>query len=237
MSYFIFNGKSSEDLGLIVKKPIIRPTWSENYAEKALTGVLRKIMQKSEYYENSSMTIESYVHEASPEKMREIYSVLKGTGQLWISTAPDEVLDVIINPLVPQAVAILAADVPINVVCRPFAYALNPTTADLSGATDYTELENKGTLFSAPKIKFTPTESEITIDTNGREFTVSGLTAGTEYIIDSELQVVYYVKNGSNMDITAKSKYGFPLLHVGKNYIKHGGKASAMTVNVRERWL
>ena len=75
------------------------------------------------------------------------------------------------------------------------------------------------------------------IDTNGSEFTVSGLTAGTEYIIDSELQVVYYVKNGSNMDITAKSKYGFPLLHVGKNYIKHGGKASAMTVNVRERWL
>ena len=157
MSYFIFNETNSNDLGMIVRKPIIRPTWGNEYAEMALAGGMRKVMQQSKYYENSSITIDTYVHDASPENIRNIYSKLQGEGKLWVSTVPDEVMDVIIRPIVPEAVALLSAEIPINVTCLPFAYAVSPTTGDLTNATSYEEVVNEGTMFSAPEIRFVPT--------------------------------------------------------------------------------
>lgn len=241
MSYFIFNETNSNDLGMIVRKPIIRPTWGNEYAEMALAGGTRKVMQQSKYYENSSITIDTYVHDASPEKIREIYSKLKGEGKLWISTAPDEILDAIMRPLVPEPVALLSAEIPINVTCLPFAYAVSPTSVVLTSATDYMEVVNAGTVFSAPEIRFVPTAATVTITTNGKDFEISALTEqvtnGYTVVVDSDLNVVYYLKNGQAIDITQKSKYDLPLLHTGQNYIKHNGNVGSMSINLRERWL
>lgn len=226
---------------MIVRKPIIRPTWGNEYAEMALAGGMRKVMQQSKYYENSSITIDTYVHDASPANIREIYSKLKGEGKLWISTAPDEILDVIVRPLVPEPVALLSTEIPITVTCLPFAYAVSPSNIDLTSATEYTEVTNSGTLFSAPEIRFIPTAETVVITVNGKDFEISGLTEqvsnGYTVVVDSDLNVVYYIKNGQAIDITQKSKYDLPLLHIEDNYIKHNGSVSSMSINVRERWL
>lgn len=241
MSRFIFNGHDSEDLGIMIRKPIVRPTWGNEYAEAALAGGLRKLMQKSNYYDNASLTIEAYVHEATQEKMRQIYSVLNGEGKLWISTAPEEYIDVIMSPLIPEAVALLSAELPINMTCLPFAYAVSPTELDLTAATDYMTVPNAGTMYSAPEIRFVPTAEQVTVNVNGKEFIVSGLSEQVSNqntaVIDCDLEVVYYISGDQKIDITYKSKYNFPLLHTGDNYIKHDGNISSMSVNVKERWL
>lgn len=241
MSRFIFNGHDSEDLGIMIRKPIVRPTWGNEYAEAALVGGLRKLMQKSNYYDNASLTIEAYVHEATQEKMRRIYSVLNGEGKLWISTAPEEYIDVIMSPLIPEAVALLSAELPINMTCLPFAYAVSPTELDLTEATDYMTVPNAGTMYSAPEIRFVPTAEQVTVNVNGKDFVVSGLAEQVSnqntVVIDCDLEVVYYIQSNQKIDITYKSKYNFPLLHTGDNYIKHDGNISSMSVNVKERWL
>lgn len=246
MSSFTFKDISSEELGLIIKKPIIRPTWGNEYAEAALAGSLRKLMSKSAYYDNAELTIEAYVPGADQEKMRTIYSALTGEGRLVISTAPDEYIDAILRPLVPQPVALLSAELPITALCRPFAYSLNPTTLDLTDATSYQLVENAGTMYSEPDILFVPTSSEVTVDVNGKAFVVSGLAeqaaAEQTVVIDSGLEVVYYIDASvpseiKKVDITYKSKYDFPLLHTGDNYVKHDGNVSSMSVNLKERWL
>lgn len=241
MSTFIFNGTSSDELGIMVRKPIVRPTWGNEYAEAALAGGLRKLMQKSNYYDNASLVIEAYVHEATQAKMRQIYSAFNGEGKLWISTAPDEYIDVIISPLIPETVALLSAELPINMTCLPFAYAVSPTELDLTSASSYMKVPNAGTMFSAPEIRFVPAAEQVNVDVNGAEFIVSGLLEqaanGFTVVIDCDLEVVYYISGDQKIDITYKSKNNFPLLHTGDNYIKHNGAVSSMTVTVNERWL
>lgn len=240
MSYFLFNGVSSNDLGLIITKPIVRPSWAREIAEQTAPGRTAKIMQQSTVYGNADFTIQAVIADAEPENVRQIYQALNGPGVLQISTAPAEYLDVYIQALVPEAVALLMAELPISVTALPFAKAVEPTVVDLSGASQNTLVPNPGTVYSEPEIRFTATGDQVTIYVNGKPFIVE-LTAneqGREVIIDCEAEVTYYVSDGGQkVSINSQTRYDYPLLHTGDNYIYYDGSVSAMSCCVRERWL
>lgn len=237
MSSFIYNGVSSDELGLMITSPVVRPSWAAMYSELTAAGGIRKIMQRMNTFDNAAFTIETYADDASPESMRRIFKALSGSGTLVLSTAPDEYLNVIISPISPVSVAFMAAEIPVQLTARPFAYAVSPTITDLTGAVNYAEVENRGSVFSAPEIRLRGS-GEVTINVNGAEFIISiPADIGTdEIVIDCDRQVAYHTDGVSRTSITHRTYNNFPLLHEGMNYIKYAGTISEISCNVRERW-
>ena len=243
MSYFIFNDVSSLELGLIVTEPIVRPTWGKEFLEIETVGSSAKFMQEKSNYNNSEFVIKTAISEVEQNKIRNVYKSLNGSGKLWLSNYPEEFMNVIIQPLVPESKALYLAEIPIYVTAQPFAYAVNPLimTVSQEGAV----VRNQGTIFSYPEIKFTPTADSVTFTVNGQDFIISGLSQvgetsliGHEITIDSEIHITYFIgSDGLKWAINDHTFNDYPRLGVGLNLVSHNGNAENATINVRERFL
>lgn len=240
MSSFTFNGISSADLGLIITSTPFRPSWVEEKEEITILGRPIKQQRRTGVLANQDLHIEAVVSDAS--KLHEIYQILQGQGKLILSTAPYEYLLCEATELVPEGVAMTMAELPLVFNCFPFARAVNPTIIDLTSATSYVVATNAGTVKGKPIITLKPSGTDpITISINGEDFVVQipgeVSTLGWSITIDSELQIAYYTRtNGDKISCTEYTTGHFPLLHVGENYIKHGGNVTSMEINMNERW-
>lgn len=159
MSYFIFNGVNSNDLGLILPETPFRPSWAEQVDEIIIPGRPEVIKNPNGTYSNQSLTINAVISDAS--KIRQIYSVLHGEGRLILSTKTDEYINCRVEPLIPQGVALDMAELPITFDCYPFAYAVEPSETEIG--TDYTTVDNTSSVYSAPiiAIEINPTSATI----------------------------------------------------------------------------
>ena len=237
MSKFIFNGYDSEELGLMITHPIARPSWAREVNEISAPGRTSKIMQLAKAYANASMTIHTVIRDTSPESVRAIYAALNGYGPLQLSTAASEYVNAYADPLIPEAVAMHTAELPVGFRVLPFAYAVEPTVVQLTA--QQTVVPNAGTVFSAPEIHFTATGETVTVAVNGQDFivTLTQTEQGKEIIIDCEAEVTYYVNgSGKKVSINAQTANDYPLLHTGDNVVSIDGTVSAASINVRERW-
>ena len=239
MSYFIFGDFNSQESGIIVTKPVVRPTWGKEVSEYKLAGGHTNLMQQGSAYGNAPLTIFAAIPDTSPSAVRELYRAVSGFGRLWLSSSPEEYLNAYAAPLVPEPVALDMAEIPLNFTLLPFAHAVEPTVQDITSATVNTAVENAGTVFSEPEIRFTATGAEVSIYTNNEQFRVvlPSQLQGVEVIVDCEAQVVYYVSGDDKIAVTQYTYGEFPLLHTGTNYIRHEGTVSAASINVKERWL
>lgn len=236
MSYFTFNGYNSSD-NLIITHPVVRPSWSLEFNEIA-TGSVSKLIQFSRTYSNSTIEISAVIRNTSQERLRAIYNALRGFGKLMVSSCPDEYLNAVASVLHPVGVSMSMAEINISFTLLPFAYAVKPTTAGFS--TDYTQVTNNGTIFSAPEIRFTPTSvGDLIIDVNGDTFIVKVPESliNREITVDCDAEVTYYRENSSKISINHLTYNNYPLLHTGDNYVKYIGNAENATINVRERWF
>lgn len=148
MSYFIFNGTDSRDLGLILPETPFRPSWAESVDEITIPGRPEVIKNPNGTYPNQPLTINTVISDSS--KIQQIYSVLAGEGKLILSTAPGEYINCRVEPLIPQGVALDMAELPISFDCYPFAYAVEPTATEIG--TSYTTVSNTSSIYSAPII-------------------------------------------------------------------------------------
>ena len=238
MSYFLFNGGDSRNYGLLESAPM--PPSSDEIVNIVETpGRVSNAFYATGRYENKEITVVLGIKDKL--KIRALYGWISGTGSLILSSELDKCYRVVKIAKTPERLSVRFGKVAIVFTVEPFAYSISPTTVDITSATSYAEVDNEGTMYSEPEISFVPTASEVKLDVNGKEFVVSGLaeqaSAGRTVVIDCGLEVVYYVDGGAKVDITYKSKYDFPLLHTGKNYVKHNGNVSSASVNVKERWL
>lgn len=239
MSYFIFGEFNSQESGILVTKPVVRPTWGKEVSEYKLAGGHTNLLQQGSAYENAPLTIFAAIPDTSPAAVRELYRAVSGFGRLWLSSSPEEYLNAYAAPLVPEPVALDMAEIPLNFTLLPFAHAVEPTVQDITAATINTAVENTGTVFAEPEIRFTATGAEVSIYTNNEQFRVvlPSQLQGVEVIVDCEAQVAYYVSGGDKIAVTQYTYGEFPLLHVGTNYSRHEGTVSAASINVKERWL
>lgn len=149
MSYFTFNGVDSRDLGLIITQTPFRPSWAEQVEEIVIPGRPEIIKAPNGIYSNQSLTVEAVISDKS--KIKQIYSTLNGEGKLVLSTNPAEYINCIVEPLVPQGVALDMAELSITFDCYPFAYAISPTVVQIG--TSATVVDNTSSIYSAPVIK------------------------------------------------------------------------------------
>lgn len=248
MSFFTFNGISSEELGLIVTRPVVRPAWSEEIVETTIPGRSRVHRRPTGNYNNIEFTIYASLMDATIETIHAIYQQFTGEGSLILSAYPQESLECRLQPFVPEPVALLAAEIPIGVVAYPFANSTNPTLTNITTAGETFLLTNNGTIFSEPEIMYIPQISEDN-DTlfyiNGKEFKVhtppeiiDGTTSDYTITIDSESQIVYFTRpNGEKVNCTQYSYGSFPRLHTGDNYLQHNTPIASGIINLKERYL
>lgn len=264
MSNFVFNDINSSELDLIITKPLLRPTWGEVVNDTKIPGKARKYRHGTGVYEDAHFTVNTALMDATPEKVRLVYQKLRGEGILvlppYIEPNPnfrEEYLNVFIEPLVPEAVALLAAEIPIGVTAYPFAYALTPTVLDIKNNVYVSDLEqspvtvyNETSIYWEPVIEYTPVigsnDNESSFDVSGSWFTVKTpdeiKTASdpTAYkiVIDSENRICYYVRPSGAMVSCTQNTYGtFPRLRVGASEIMHKGAMVMCRLNEKERWL
>lgn len=238
MSYFLYNGVDSREFGILEGVPM-PPTNDEIVKTVETTGRTSDAYYTTGRYDHKEIPVVLGIKDKS--KLRALYSWLTTTGSLIFSTEQDKYYKVIKVEKTPERMSVRFGKVNISFTVEPFAYAISPTQINLTEATDYMTVPNAGTMYSAPEIRFVPTAEQVTVNVNGKEFIVSGLSEQVSgqntVVIDCDLEVVYYIQSNQKIDITYKSKYNFPLLHTGDNYIKHDGSISSMSVNVKERWL
>lgn len=183
MSYFIFNGINSNDLGLIITETPFRPSWAESVDEITIPGRAEVIKNPNDTYDNQPLTINAVISDSS--RINDIYSALSGEGKLILSTAPNEYINCRVEPLIPQGVALDMAELPITLDCYPFAYAVEPTVAEIG--TSFTEVSNTSSVYSAPIIKISVEKSSSTImkgdvNMNGRIDPDDASLALAEYV-------------------------------------------------------
>lgn len=246
MSSFTFKGVTSDSLGLIITRPMVRPTWAPEVEFTPIIGRPRQNPFTKSWYPNSRMTVQAVIADASTASVRAIYNALRGYGTLVISTASTEYMNAYARLPVPEPRALLMAELPIEFDCEPFAYALTDTTVTFTSATtNYQEIVNNGTIFADPTITFVASGASTTIDCNGDIITI---TTPTEIVnagypntysitLDCDAELAYYTRPSSDVvACTEKTAGPFPRLHTGSNWIKHNGSQSAV-LTFRERWV
>lgn len=235
MSYFVFRGISSEDLGLIITKPIVRPNWAKATTEVERPGASSNLIIEGNNYSSEELVVSAVISDTSPEKIHDIYSALQGYGILTLSSSQQEYMNAICKPLVPEAVALSMAELHIAFTVMPFAYAVNPTTTAIT--TEQT-IVNAGTVYSEPLIVFSGAGT-ISLFVNDEEFKINlppELT-NKEIFIDCEAQVAYYEDGDTKITVTELTEGDFPLLHTAENIVNYSGTVNSMQINVKERWL
>lgn len=245
MSTFTFKGVTSNSLDLIITQPMVRPTWAPEVEYTPIIGRPRQNPHIKEWYPNSKMIVKAVIADASPAKVRAIYAALRGYGLFLISTSPTEYMNAYARLPVPEAQALLMAELPIEFECEPFAYALTETEIDITSATsDWGEVDNTGTAFADPVITYIANAASTTFNCNGEILTV---TTPTEIVqstyssdysitIDCDGQLAYYTKpNSETVACTELTTGPFPRLHSGSNWMKNSGVSSAI-VKFRARW-
>lgn len=241
MSSFIYNGVSSDTLGLIITQPIVRPTWQPETEFTPIPGRPIQNAYTKTWYPNSELSVRAVIADASPANVKTIYNTLRGYGALTISTASTEMLYAYARLPVPEAKALLMAELPIIFECEPFAYATAETTVNFSSMLTVT---NNGSVFCDPKITFIASTSSTDINCNGSTITVTtpseivsaGYPDTYSITLDCEGQLAYYTKpNGDKVSCTQNTRGQFPRMSVGDNTFQRSGVQSA-TIKYRERW-
>ena len=244
MSSFTFNGVSSDTLGIIITKPIIRPSWAPEVEYTPVPGKAQTLPFTKDWYPNRSFTVKACMSDASPAKVQQIYDTLRGYGTLVISTSPNEQLNVYVEELDPEGVALLMAEFPIKFNAEPFAYATTAKSQNIVG--ENVEVNNEGTAYVDPLITIIPSQATTSISCNGVIMTVAtpqeiidASYASTYSItLDCEGELAYYTKpDSTKVGCTQNTTGKFPRLHTGKNYftVEEGTVQSAALV-MRERW-
>lgn len=241
MSYFIFNGVSSDELGMMVTVTPIRPSWRKESTEFTLAGKSKKYIQQSNTYDNQSMTIDVFIDDISQENLQKIYNLFQGEGNLWLSCNPDEYLNVIAEPPNIKAIAVTSGECSLKFTVKPFAYSLNPTIISISDEGNFVKVNNNSPLSSEPLISFIPQTQLTIINVNGSEFSVTtpdGCSYESTIFIDSEEQIAYFQRPEGNIYTCLQYTQGdLPRLHEGENYISYTGNTQDFKINVKERFL
>lgn len=234
-SYFIWNGKDCRDMGVKLSGPvpIIRPEERVQHVEiPGRSGDMTEL-EGTQVYNSYIQTATIMVQ--GGYRVREIYNWLKGSGYVTFHGEPDR----------KQAARIVGAITlnkhsrnldwwvgEVQFYCQPLKQKLTEDTVTITSSG--TEVMNAGDVESRPRITAKASASSMTITIGGKSLTITGLTSGSEYIIDSEIMEV---SNAARTALITKDSVGsFPMLAPGSNTITGSGW-SKLVIDRRERFL
>ena len=236
-SYFIWNGVDCRAMGVRLSGPvsIVRPEERVKHVEiPGRSGDLTELEGDQIY--NSYIQTASIMVQGG-YRVREIYNWLKGAGFVTFHGEPDR----------KQAARIIGAITldrhsynldwwvgECQFYCQPLKQLLTEGTVQItaSGST----VTNSGDVTSRPKITATASAASMTIAAGGKSLTITGMTSGKDYVIDSDIMEVSLTENNTTTLLTKNSTGGFPVLKPGGNSVTGSGW-SKLVIDRRERFL
>lgn len=234
-SYFIWEGIDCRDKGVKLSGPvpIIRPEERVQHVEiPGRSGDLTELEGEQIY--NSYIQTATIMVQGG-YRVREIYNWLKGAGYITFHGEPDR-----------KQMARIVGAITLNkhsrnldwwvgevqFYCQPLKQKLTEDTVTITSSGS--NVMNTGDVKSMPKITAKASASSMTITIGGKTLTITGLTSGSEYIIDSEIMEV---SNAARTALITKDSLGdFPMLNPGSNTITGSGW-SKLVIDRRERFL
>ena len=236
-SYFIWNNKDCRSMGIILRRPapIIRPEERVKHIEiPGRSGDL------TELEDNSEPIFNSYIQTLTMSvrggfRVRSVNNWLKGEGYVTFSGEPDRrqkarIIGAITLEKVSRNLDNWAGEV--QFYCQPLKELLSEdsVTISSSGSTVY----NSGDVRCRPLIVATANATSMSITVGGKTLSITGLTSGTSYVIDSGTMEVL---NSARTTLLTKNSTGsFPMLAPGSNTITGSGWSS-LAITKRERYL
>ena len=236
-SFFIFNDIDSRNRGVILRgpAPIVRPEERVKHVEiPGRSGDLTETEGENifnSYIQTVSMSVRGW------QNVREIYKWLRGSGYVTFSGEPDRkqaarVIGAITLTRISRNLDHWAGEC--QFYCQPLKQLLaeNKVTVSSSG----TSVRNDGDVTCKPMWKVTVAtgQTAITLAAGGKSITVTGLTAGSYYWIDSDSMEVW--NSAKTALITVNSAGSFPVLNPGANTVTGSGWSS-VEIEKRERYL
>ena len=234
-SYFIWKDIDCRAMGVKLSGPvpIIRPEERVEHVQiPGRSGDLTEL-EGENIFNSYIQTATILVH--GGYRVREIYNWLKGAGFVTFSGEPDR----------KQPARIVGAitlnkhsynmdwwEGEVQFYCQPLKQLLTEGTVQItsSGST----VVNNGDVASRPVITATASSTSMSITVGGKTLTITGLTNGTDYIIDSEIMEVSNALRTALL--TANSLGDLPMLAPGSNTITGSGW-SKLVIDRRERFL
>ena len=238
-SYFIWNGKDCRDMGVKLSGPvpIVFPEERVQHIEiPGRDGDLTETEGEDEddkIYNSYIQTARIIVHGAY--RAREVKKWLSGSGEVTFHAEPDR----------KQKARVIGAITldrhsynqdwwvgECQFYCQPLKQLLTESTVQITSSGS--SVVNNGDKTSRPRIKATASGSSMTISAGGKTLTITGLTSGNDYYIDSEIMEV---TNSDRSALLTKNSTGdFPMLKPGSNTITGSGW-SKLVIDRRERFL
>lgn len=236
-SFFIFKGIDCRSMGIIMRgpAPIIRPEERVNHVEiPGRSGDVTET-EGQDIYNSYIQTVSFSVR--GGHNVREVYRWLRGEGFVTFSGEPDR----------KQAARVIGA-ITLNRIsrnldnwagecqfyCQPLKQMLAEGKVMISSSGE--TVRNNGDVTCRPMWKVTVTsgQTSITLAAGGKTITVTGLTAGNIYWIDSDSMEVW--NSDKSALITVNSTGDFPVLDPGANTVT-GSNWSSVEIEKRERYL
>lgn len=214
---FIFKDICSDDMGVKVSAlpPFSISTENTNLIEpEGFDGTLTEVLN----YKSDTKMVECTYEGDNQES---ILDWLDGSGDVQFSNIPGYFYKARINNQIPisEILRNKIYDFPVSFLCQPFRYFVdgkNPIPITTSGIT----LNNPGNIVAKPVMTITGS-GNITININGRAFTLTGLSGSITII--SEIESVLDDKGGL-------VEGDFPYLDKGKNTILWSGSVSNIEI-------
>ena len=234
-SYFIWNGKDCRAMGITMRGPaaIIRPEERVEHVEiPGRSGDVTET-EGENIYNSYIQTVSISV--IGGRRLRDVYKWLRGSGYVTFSGEPDKrqkarIIGAITLNRISRNMDRWAGEV--QFYCQPLKQLLHETAEEFtaSGAV----ILNSGDVEAKPRIRLTASGTSATVAAGGKSLTVTGLTSGYVYIIDSETCTATNADGTVNM--LHNTSGGFPVLAVGENTVTGSGW-SKIEMQKRERYL
>lgn len=236
--YFVWNGMDCRANGVTLSGPvpIIRPEERVRHVEiPGESGDLTQLESDendpiyNSYIQTVNFNVRGWFH------VREINKWLRGSGFITFHGEPDR----------RQAARIIGAITmskysrhsewwtgSAQIYCQPLKELLQEpeVTITTSGST----LINAGDVPAKPKIIATASSTSMTITVGDQTLTLTGITSGDDYIIDSRICEV--LNDDASEVLTADSSGPFPKLMPGSNTITGTGW-SKLVIDRRQRFI
>lgn len=233
--YFIYNGINSRDVGLKIKDFPYDTMANRRFKELVLDRYDGTLYEDLETYESYSIDIECTLRDNfNISTIRAVKDMFKsGKGELILSHKPDNIYKVrlanninFVEMLNLTGSCILTFKVePFSILKSGLSYVIVPNGGKLTNAGNYA---------SKPLIKVEGTGS-ISISINGEKMEFSNVN--TPFIIDTELEDVYGVDNGTNLNNFMNINSDFIGFKEGENVINYTGNVTRISVLPRWREL
>lgn len=232
MSYFTFNGISSEDMGLkLISLP--PPSRAESFTETIqIPGRPEPLIKTRDEFQNFEIEIECVVADIS--KVRNIFAWLRGKGKLIYSDEPDKYYTVVSNRLIEaERISDEIRSFTMAFDCLPFAYSVSNEPVVL---TEPGYITVCGTYPCAPQWTIYG-NGDIKLIVNSSEDPLIIKDVEGYIIVDAASLMAYKWAGTAKRVLTNKTQNKFPMLAVGVNSAAWLGNVSKIECIKNERWL